>query len=123
MAKKILLADDDMYIRELYVEILKDAGHEVIPCDNGEKALSELAKGGFDLVLLDIMMPKLDGIGVLKSLKEKPPSSPNGPVVLLTNLAHDPVLKEATELGAKTYLIKADMTPDQLLSKVKEYLG
>lgn len=122
MAKKILLVDDDQYIRELYVEVLKDAGYEVTPAVDGEDALAKLTTGGYDLVLLDIMMPKLDGIGVLKSLKEKPATTPNGAVILLTNLAHDPVLKEATSLGAKSFLIKADITPDQLIQKVKEYL-
>ncbi len=69
------------------------------------------------------MMPKLDGIGVLKKLKETPPQTPNKKIILLTNLAHDPVLQEATALGATAYLIKADMTPDQLLAKIKEYLA
>lgn len=123
MAKKILLVDDDQYLRELYLEILKDAGYEVATAVNGEEALTALSTGGFDLVLLDIMMPKLDGIGVLKSIQAKPPTTPNGPIILLTNLAHDPVLNEATALGATTFLIKADITPDQLLNKVKEYLG
>ena len=123
MAKKILLVDDDMYIRDLYNEVLKEAGYDVVSRTNGDEALTELSKGGFDLILLDIMMPKLDGIGVLKSLKEKPAAAPNGPVILLTNLAHDPVLKEATSLGAQTFLIKADMTPDQLIEKVKGFLG
>lgn len=123
MAKKILLVDDDQYIRELYIEVLKEAGYEVTPCADGQEASTAMAQGGYDLVLLDIMMPKLDGIGVLKSIVGKPPATPNGPVILLTNLAHDPVLQEATALGAKGYLIKADITPDQLIEKVKEYLA
>jgi len=122
MAQKILLVDDDMYIRELYEEIIKNAGYDVTACADGETALTTLTAGGYDLVLLDIMMPKLDGIGVLKTLKEKPPVVPNKKIILLTNLAHDPVLQEATSLGAAAYLIKADMTPDQLLAKIKEYL-
>lgn len=122
MAAKILLADDDQYIRELYVEVLKDAGYEVVACTNGEEALAEMTKGGFNLILLDIMMPKLDGISVLKSAGALNPQPQNGPVVLLTNLAHDPVLQEATSLGAKAYLIKADMTPDQLVEKIKGFV-
>ncbi|OGK21970.1 hypothetical protein A3C23_00355 [Candidatus Roizmanbacteria bacterium RIFCSPHIGHO2_02_FULL_37_13b] len=123
MAKKILLVDDDQYLRELYTEVLQTAGYEVTTAIDGEQALNTIVKGGYDLILLDIMMPRLDGIGVLKSLKDKTINLPNGPIVLLTNLAHDPVILEATSLGAKTYLIKADITPDQLLVKVKEYLG
>lgn len=123
MAKKLLLADDDMYIRELYTEVLKEAGYDVVVCQNGEEALAQLSQGGFDMVLLDIMMPKLDGIGVLQSMKQKPAAKPNGPVILLTNLAHDPILKEATALGAQTFLIKADLTPDQLVSKIKSIVA
>ncbi len=123
MAKKILLADDDMYIRELYTEVLKEAGYEVTACQDGEEALTHLQTGGFAMILLDIMMPKLDGIGVLQSMKQKPAAVPNGPVILLTNLAHDPVLKEATALGAQTYLIKADLTPDQLVAKIKSIVA
>ena len=123
MAKKILLVDDDQYLRELYTEVLQTAGYEVTTANDGEAALNTIQKGGFDLILLYIMMPRLDGIGVLKSLKDKTINPPNGPIVLLTNLAHDPVIQEAASLGAKTYLIKADITPDQLLAKVKEYLA
>ena len=123
MAKKLLLADDDMYIRELYTEVLKEAGYEVTACQDGEEALTHLQTGGFDMVLLDIMMPKLDGIGVLQSIKQKPPVKPNGPIILLTNLAHDPILKEATVLGAQTFLIKADLTPDQLITKIKSIVA
>lgn len=122
MAKKILIVDDDAYLRDLYEEVLKEAGYEVITAVDGEEGAGKLQAGGFDLTLLDVMMPKLDGLGVLKKLQETPPAIPNGPVLLLTNLAQDPIITEATQLGAKSYIIKADITPDQLIEKVKEYL-
>ncbi|OGK28631.1 hypothetical protein A3D06_02145 [Candidatus Roizmanbacteria bacterium RIFCSPHIGHO2_02_FULL_40_9] len=120
MKKRILVVDDDEYIRDLYNEILSDAGYDVEIASDGADALDVLEKKSFDLVLLDIMMPKMDGIEMLKHLSGKKKEIS---VVLLTNLAHNPVLKEAKSLGAIDYLIKADLTPDQLVEKIKGYFG
>jgi len=117
MSKRILVVDDDEYIRDLYEEILKDAGYSVDIAVDGADGFTKMKKIAYDLVLLDIMMPKLDGIEVMKKLKTQKISRPT---VLLTNLAHDPVIKEGKLLGAKAYLIKADLTPDQLIVKVRE---
>jgi CheY-like chemotaxis protein len=119
---KILIVDDDAYLRELYEEVLKAEGYDVITAVDGEDGLAKLQQGGFDLTLLDVMMPKLDGLGVLKKLHETPPTNPNKTILLLTNLAQDPIVQEALHLGVKSYLIKADITPDQLIEKVKEYV-
>ncbi len=118
MAKRILVIDDDQYIRELYDEVLKTAGYDVDTAEDGQVALEKLLAGGYDAVLLDVMMPKLDGIGVLTKLRESPPKKPNGPVLLLTNLDHDPMLEKAKELGATTYVLKADVLPPKLLELV-----
>lgn len=122
MQKKILVVDDDMYIRELYEEVLKDEGYFVETAEDGEKGLVKLQGGGYDVVLLDVMMPKIDGIGVLTELAQNPPTTPNGAIMLLTNLGHDAVVKEAMSKGAIAYLNKADMTPDQLVTEVKKHL-
>ena len=122
MAKKVLIVDDDAYLRDLYEEVLKGEGYDVTTAVDGEEGVAKLQQGGYDLTLLDVMMPKLDGLGVLKKLKESPPTTPNGTILLLTNLAQDPIVTEAMQSGAKSYIIKADITPDQLIEKVKEYL-
>lgn len=119
---KILIVDDDAYLRELYEEVLKDEGFDVTTAVDGEDGFAKLSVGGYDLTLLDVMMPKVDGLGVLKKLHETPPTTPNKTILLLTNLAQDPIVQEALQLGAKSYLIKADITPDQLIEKIKEYL-
>lgn len=119
MAKKLLVIDDDEYIRELYEEVLDDAGFDVDTAVDGVDGLDKIEKGKYDLVLLDIMMPKKDGVEVLRALRE---AKSDVKVLLLTNLAHDPVMQEGKSLGALAYLIKADMTPDQLVVKVKEVL-
>ena len=123
MAKKIIVVDDDQYIRELYVEVLANEGYVVNSAVNGEEALAKIQQGGYDLILLDVMMPKLDGIGVMDALNKKPPASKNGPIILLTNLDHEAIVKEAMEKGATAFIIKADITPDALLAEVKKYLG
>lgn len=122
MNKKILIVDDDLYIRELYEEIFKDAGFDVSTAFDGEEGFEKMQQGGYDIVLLDVMMPKLDGIGVLSKLQTTPPSVKNGPILLLTNLAHESVIQDALKKGAAGFLIKTDVTPDELVAKVNKYL-
>jgi len=119
---KILIVDDDLYIRELYEEVFKDAGFDVSTAFDGEEGFNKMQKGGYDVILLDVMMPKLDGIGVLTKLQTTPPLVKNGPILLLTNLAHETVIQDAIKKGAAGFLIKTDVTPDILIAKVKEYL-
>ena len=120
--QKILVLEDDQYTRDIYHDVLTEAGFEVTTAVDGEEGLVKIKEGGYNLILLDMMMPKLDGLGVLAALKENPPKVSNGPIILLTNLAHDPVINKAVALGAKSYLIKSDLNPDQLVAKVKEAL-
>lgn len=121
MIKKILLIEDDQFTRELYQDVFTTAGFDIITAPDGEAGLIKAREGGYDLILLDVMMPKLDGLGVLKGLKAQGPKKPNGSIVLLTNLAHDPVVKEALENGAKAYLVKAELNPDELVEKAKSF--
>lgn len=123
MAGRILVVDDDMYLRELYQEILTQAGYEVAVAKDGQEGLQKMQEGGYHLVLLDMMMPKLDGMGVLNQLNENPPKNPNGKIVVLTNLTSDPVVQQALSVGASKILVKADLTPPQLLQEIKNLLG
>lgn len=122
MTQRILLIDDEDYTRELYEELLKGEGYEVVAFADGAAALVEAVKGGFDLILLDIVMPKKDGISFLKDYQSLKPQKPNGPIVMLTVLGEDPIIKSCLELGAAGYLIKSELTPDQVLKEVKGYL-
>ncbi len=123
MAQKILVVDDDTYLRDLYEEVLKDEGFEVDTATDGQEGLVKMTEGGYDLILLDVVMPKMDGLSVLNALSQNPPKSKNGPVILLTNLAHDPIIKEALSKGAYSYLIKTDSTPDKIIENVKKILS
>lgn len=120
--EKILVVEDDQFLRELYDELLRDEGYSVETAADGETGYQKLAVGGYDLVLLDIMLPKKDGLEILTELKTSPPKTPNGPVVLLTNLGQDAIIKQAFGIGASGYLIKSAMTPDQVLHEVKVFL-
>lgn len=121
--KKILIVEDDLYTRDLYKDILTDAGYDVTVAFDGEEGVTKASQGGYDLIFLDLMMPKLDGVGVLEKLKKNPPQIPNGKIMLLTNLANDPSINRALELGAVAFLIKSDITPDQLLLETQKQLG
>ena len=119
--KKILLVEDDQFTRELYVEVLKDAGFEINSAVDGLDGLAKIKMGRYDLILLDVMMPKMDGLDVLRSLINEPPAVKNGPIVLLTNLTNDPVIDTAYGLNAKGHLVKSDITPGELVEHVKKY--
>lgn len=122
-SKKILVVEDEVYLRDLYVDILKKEGYNVDFAAEGEEALAKMKAGGYDLVLLDIMLPKMDGIQILKKLKQEKPQKPNKVVLLLTNLGQETVISEGVSLGVRGYLIKSDYTPDQLLEEVKKALN
>lgn len=122
VSKKILLIDDDAYTRDIYKEVLEEAGFEVVLATDGQEGLVKLEEDDFSLVLLDVMMPKLDGIGFLKVIRDKPPKDKLPKICLLTNLGHDPVIQEAMGLGASGFLIKSDLNPDQLVGHVKQFL-
>lgn len=124
MAQKILIVDDELYLRELYEEVIQSAGYEVSTALDGEEGYEKIMTGNFDLVLLDVMMPKLDGIGVLNKLSKVQPQPAKMPIIIIcTNLSHDPVVNEAVKLGAKAYIVKADVVPDQIIEKIKQFLG
>lgn len=122
--KKLLVVEDDLYLKDLYCEILSDAGYYVESASDGEDALDKISKGGWDLILLDIVMPKLDGISVVKRMKEITSEKPNGKVVFLTNLGKGEDIKEAlNHEEAVGYLIKSQFTPDQLVAEINSFLN
>lgn len=118
---KILVVDDDPDVRDIYDETLTEAGYQVELAVDGQEGLDKILKGGYDLILLDIMMPKIDGLTVLKKVKEGSPWKT--PIVILSQLNEEKVQKQAKDLGAKDYLIKSDLTPDIVLKKIAEFLS
>ena len=120
--KRVLIVDDDQYIREIYQEVLVGDGYEVVTAIDGKAGLEKILNGGYDLILLDVMLPYIDGIGILRELGDKKPKLKNGPIILLTNLVQDVVTKEALECGARECFNKAEMNPGEFLKKVNQIL-
>lgn len=123
MNKKILVVEDDQFLREFYQELLTAEGYFVDMAAEGETAELKIQQNEYDLVLLDIMLPKKDGVQILRDLKIHPPKSPQVPIVVLTNLGQDTIIKECFSLGAAGYIIKSAMNPDQILTEIKSYLS
>ena len=119
--KRILVVEDDLFLRELYTDILTAESYKVESAQDGEEALQKIKVGGYDLVLLDIIMPKMDGLEVMRQVQNSPPQNPNKCVVFLTNLDKDEEIRTALKLG-QGYLIKSQITPGSLVEEVKMYL-
>lgn len=119
--KKILICEDEKFIADLYEHVLSKAGHLVKTAANGRLGLNMLNQEQFDLLLLDVMMPEINGLELLRQWKGKNPTS-QILIIMLTNLGQDAVIKEAFSLGASGYLIKASLTPQQVLSEVNSAL-
>jgi len=121
--QRVLIVEDDQLLRDLYIELLTDEGYEVDNAVDGEEGLNKILAGGYDLVLLDIMLPKKDGLQILDDLKGQKPQAANGPIVMLTNLGQDEGIKKGLLSGASGYLIKSALTPDQVLHEVRTFLA
>jgi CheY-like chemotaxis protein len=121
--KKILVVEDEQFLRDLYVQILTDEGYQVDQAVDGQEAYDAIEKDGYDLVLLDIMLPKMDGLTVLERLHVQNPMTSNKHIVLMTNLGQDQIIARALKLDIRGYLIKSDYTPEQLLQEIKNYLN
>ena len=122
-AKKILIVEDDQFLREFYQELLQTEGYTIDLAADGELASQKISQGGYNLIMLDIMLPKKDGLQILKDLKITPPQAANGPIVVLTNLGQDSIIKQAFDFGAAGYIVKSAMNPDQILEEIKNYLN
>lgn len=115
------MVEDEAFIADLYARQLTLAGFTVKVAHDGLAGLKQLESETFDLLLLDIMLPGINGLELLKQWRAKSPKS-TMPVLLLTNLGQDSVIKEGFDLGAQGYLIKASYTPDQVVNEVKNAL-
>ena len=120
--KKILIVDDEAPIREIYNKEFSSAGFDVTLAVDGEDGLLKAGEEIPDLILLDIMLPKMSGIDVLKALK-KNSLTREIPVLLLTNLGEETIIKEGFSLGANGYLLKVSYTPAQVIEECRKFLS
>lgn len=121
MPKRLLLIEDEEFISFLYKRQFEIAGYEVETAKDSLSGLSSIQKNHFDLVLLDIMLPGLNGIDVLKAAKASE-ATKNTPIIMLTNLTQDDVMKKAKDLGAEDYWIKSEYSPQEIVGKIQGFL-
>ncbi len=119
---KIIVAEDDKLISASLAQAFKDAAFDVVPAYDGEAAVAAAKAGKPDVMLLDIMMPKLDGIGVLWELKADPELA-KLPVVMLTNMSDAETISKIMEAGCTDYLLKSDQSIDQVVAKIQEVIA
>lgn len=122
MRQRILIVDDDSMIQDIYLRKFTESGFEATAVGDGAAALKAIQEEQPDLVLLDLVMPQMDGFEVLRelgvmNLAKKPK------VVLLTNLGQKEEIEKGLELGANDYIIKAHLTPSEVVERVRTLLA
>jgi DNA-binding response OmpR family regulator len=115
---KILIVEDDRFLRELIARKLKNEGFEVLEAVDGEEGFKRIKEEKPDLVLLDLILPGIDGFEVLARMKEDP-TLISIPVIILSNLGQREEVEKGLKLGAIDYLIKAHFTPGEIIEKIK----
>ncbi len=119
--KKILIIEDDSFLSEMYSTKLIQEGFETEIAVDGKQGMDKIKSIKPDLVLLDIVLPKMDGFEILENIK-KDQELKNIPIVLLTNLGQKNEIEKGLSLGADEYIIKAHFTPTAVVAKVKDIL-
>ena len=119
---KVLIIEDDKFIAEALVTKFKNNGFDISRLDNGEKVVAEAIAQKPDIVILDIMLTGKDGFEILKDLK-KDDKTKNIPVVIVSNLGSKEDLEKGNQLGAAGFMIKATVTPEEIVEKAKEVMA
>jgi DNA-binding response OmpR family regulator len=119
---KVLLVEDDEMLHGMYTQKFKNQGYDVVSAYNGADGVKLAESEHPDIILLDVIMPKMDGFVALKKIR-KGETTAKIPVVLLTNLGQEEDVRKGRELGANDYFIKANHTPQEVVDKVKALLS
>lgn len=120
--KKVLIVEDDEHIAKVYEIKLAKEGITTLLARDGEEAVAKIYAEKPSLIILDLMLPKKDGFGVLEDIKKNPELA-NIPVIILSNLGQQSDQERALALGANEYLVKVDYPIQEVVDKVKKYLG
>ena len=123
--KKILIVEDEAPLLDSYAELVETAGYVSMKALDGYQALDMLANNldQIDLVLLDLMMPGVDGLEVLKTVRNNEDKYGKMPIVILTNMTSESVVKEAFNMGATSYLVKTDLDYEGLVKELSKFFG
>ena len=121
MTKKILIVEDDEFLRSLNAKRLEGEGFEVLIAVDGNEALTKLTEIKPDLIFLDLLLPNVDGFEVLTKIKQDE-TTKNIPVIVFSNLGQAEDIEKAKKLGADDFMVTANFTLDDVISKIKETL-
>ncbi|MEX0617003.1 MAG: response regulator [Candidatus Woykebacteria bacterium] len=119
---KVLIVEDEPNILDLYAYEFKSLGFDVVKAEDGIQGLQQAAREKPDLVILDIMLPKLDGLNMLKELRLTPGEVGRTPVIVLTALSDQEFADEAMRLGANEFFIKTEFFPNKMIGKIKKWI-
>jgi len=122
MNKKVLIVEDDMALFNMYSVELKIKGYDVLNVNDGLQALSKAKEFRPDIILLDIMLPGMNGLNILTELKADPQTM-DMPIIMLTNYGSEDNVKKALESGAADYIMKYKILPSELADKIEVVLG
>lgn len=125
LKKTILIVEDEKDLLESYKELITMGGYNVVTASDGYEGLDYLSRnvGHVDLVLLDLMMPGVDGLEVLKAVQADKEKYGDMPIIVLTNMSSELVIKDAFNLGASSYFVKSDLDYEGLLRELNKHLG
>lgn len=118
---KVLLVEDDMFLRDIYSETLTAGGFDLSTAADGNEALAKIEQGGWDLVLLDVVLPGMTGIEIMNVVKDLP-QKPSKKIVFMTNSDDNKQLNTVLEY-TDGFLLKSAFTPAELIEKVKSYVS
>ena len=118
----VLIVEDDNFLAEIYQKKFEMEGFKVSVASNGEKGLADMKKKMPDVVLLDVLLPKMDGFAVLEAAKADA-TTKNIPIILLTNLGQKDDVQRGLAGGAEDYLIKTHFQPSEVVDKVRKVIG
>ncbi len=119
--KKILLVEDDPFLIDIYSTKLSEEGFQVFVARDGSQVLEMIRENEPNIIVLDIVLPNIDGWNILKKIK-KEPNLKEAKIIILSNLSQIEEVEKGIALGADKYLIKSDYTPSQVLEEIKELL-
>src|SRR5258705_14020788 len=119
--RKLLIAEDDFFIRDIYNKVFSSSGYEVLVAIDGEDALTKIKQQPYDLIILDIMMPKITGLDVLRQLRTMNTPVKDTAVFILSNLGQQNIIEEAFKIGMDGYIIKSQLTPQQIVDEINTY--
>jgi CheY-like chemotaxis protein len=119
--RKLLIAEDDFFIRDIYSKVFSLSGYDVQVAVDGMDAFEKIKATQYDMILLDIMMPRMTGIDVLKNVRALSTPSKSIPIFIITNLGQQNVIEEAFKLGMDGYILKSQVSPQQIVDEINNF--